>query len=565
MAVLYAPLKSSTNLFERHRDELEKAIEAIHRREFYTPFPELPLPQIYGETADSDQKKVFDEQLRQKFARLKQSHESWTQSNEQSPYTLEPLSVSYPTFSEPSKYVQSALKAWKDWRKTDAKTRAGILFESLERMKSHFYEIAYAAMHTTGQSFMMSFQAGGPHAADRALEAIALGYHELTRFPEKLMWEKPAGKVTLKIEKFCTTVPKGLSLCIGCAAFPVWNSVPGIYASLVTGNPVIVKPHPLTIYPIAIVVALIQEVLVENGFSADLVSLALDNENQPITKVLAEDPAVKIIDFTGTSAFGKYIETLPGKVAFTAKAGVNSIIIDSVSDLPAVAQNLAFSICLYSGQMCTTPQNFYVPKGGINAGGKTVSFEEVENAIITAIESLVSHPKVGPGILGAIQCDATFKRIAEAKRLGGKVLLESKPIQHPEFQNIRSASPIVIEIAANATEIFWKEIFGPIVFIIPTTSTDESLQLAAQSAREHGAISCGAYTTDQTKMQQIADTMAESGTPVAFNLVGNIYVNQNAGFSDFHVTGGNPSGNASLTDPEFVLKRFTRVQAKVNC
>lgn len=34
-------------------------------------------------------------------------------------------------------------------------------------------------MHTTGQGYMMAFQASGPHAADRAMEAIAFGYDEL--------------------------------------------------------------------------------------------------------------------------------------------------------------------------------------------------------------------------------------------------------------------------------------------------------------------------------------------------------------------------------------------------
>ena len=53
--------------------------------------------------------------------------------------------------------------------------------------------------------------------------------------------------------------------------------------------------------------------------------------------------------------------------------------------------------------------------------------------------------------------------------------------------------------------------------------------------------------------------MSLAGTPVSFNLTGGIYVNQAAGFFDFHVTGGNPAGNASFTNPEFVVKRFTWV------
>lgn len=564
MMNLYNTVKLNHALFEKHCDTIEQAIEAVHKREYHALYPEMPLPKIYGETAESEQKGEFENQLGSKFSRLKQSHDSWLVSDEESPFTRKKLEISYPVFTDSAKYIAHTQAAWSDWKKTDAQTRAGVLTESLDRMKSRFYEIAFATMHTTGQAFMMSFQASGPHAADRALEAIALGYQELTRFPERLTWEKPAGKVTLKLEKFSTTVPRGLALAIGCSTFPVWNTVPGVYASLITGNPVIVKPHPRGIYPIAIVVACIQEVLAENGFSPDLVMLASDIESKPITKELAENSAVKIIDFTGSNAFGDYVESIPGKITFTEKAGVNSIIIDSVQDLKEMAQNVAFSICLYSGQMCTAPQNFYIPSEGIKNGEGHATFDEVKNAIVEAIKGLVGHPKVGPAVIGAVQSDATFKRIGEASGIGGKVLLESTRVENPEFPEIRSASPVVLEVGSSEKNIYQREMFGPIAFIIPTSGTDESIELAASTAAEHGAISCGAYSTCEDKMEKIAVAMAESGTPVSFNLTGNIYVNQNAGFSDFHVTGGNPSGNASLTDPEFVLKRFTRVQSRVN-
>ena len=35
-------------------------------------------------------------------------------------------------------------------------------------------------------------------------------------------------------------------------------------------------------------------------------------------------------------------------------------------------------------------------------------------------------------------------------------------------------------------------------------------------------------------------------------------MNQSAAFSDYHVTGLNPAGNASLTDAAFVANRFRR-------
>ena len=561
---IFASRKQNLSLFEEHRTRIDSAIDAVHKRVYFAAFPEMPSPAVYGENAEAEQKEQFEAQLGKQFARLKQSSDQWKLSNEQSPYTLKPLGISYPAFSKADEYVKRAKAAWDEWKHTDAETRAGILVESLERLKTAFYELAFATMHTTGQSYMMSFQASGPHAADRALEAIALGYQELKRFPARFTWEKPAGKVTLKLEKYITTVPKGVSLAIGCATFPTWNSVPGIYASLITGNPVICKPHPKAVYPIALVLAFLQEVLVENGFSADLVQLAVDTEDHLITKELAENPEVKIIDFTGSSSFGHYIEGLQGKTTFTEKAGVNSVIVDSVANLQAMAQNVAFSACLYSGQMCTAPQNIFVPKDGITVGNEKISFDEVTRALVDAFEGIINHPKMGPAVLAALQSETTQKRVLEANTLGGKVLLDSKPLPNAEFPDARTAAPIIIELPSRDHAIYARELFGPIVFIIATESTEESVELASSIAQEHGSISCGAYTIDESKMKLIAEKMAFAGTPVSFNLTGGIYVNQHAGFSDFHVTGGNPSGNACFTDPEFVLKRFTRSAVRIN-
>lgn len=545
-------------LFEKHKPTLNKAIEALHARTFYAAFPEQPSPAIYGETADADGLAKFKAMRGSKFSELKQQGEEGWIGQEESPYFQESLGVTYPSFSVNS-LISNASNSFASWRKTSADTRAGILMESLEGMRSRFYEIAYATMHTTGQWFMMAFQASGPHAADRALEAIAAAYEELHRFPAKVMWDKPMGKYNIQLEKEWRAIPKGISVVIGCSTFPTWNSVTGIYGSLMTGNPVIVKPHPGSILPIAIVVAEIQKVLSANNLDPNICQLAPDTFDNMITKQLAEHPEVKLIDFTGNSVFGSYLEALPGKVVFTEKTGVNSVILDSVEDIDKAAANLAFSVNLYSGQMCTAPQNFYIPESGIDSPAGNISFDQVAEKLIGQINSLVDNPKAAPYVLGAIQNKKTSERIADVEKTEGKVWLKSRSFENPMFKNARVATPVVIEVDASKKEIFSKELFGPIVLLIKTKNTDQSISLAKEMALNHGAISCGAYTTNAAVREKIADAMSLAATPVSFNLTGGIYMNQNAAFSDFHVTGGNPSGNASFTNPEYVTKRFTWV------
>jgi acyl-CoA reductase-like NAD-dependent aldehyde dehydrogenase len=123
-------------------------------------------------------------------------------------------------------------------------------------------------MMTTGQGWMMAFQAGAPHAQERGLEAVAYAWREQKFVPAEATWEKPQGKnPPLVMKKHFEIVGRGVGVVIGCGTFPTWNTYPGLFAALATGNAVIVKPHPNAILPAAMTVRIIREVLAENGIS----------------------------------------------------------------------------------------------------------------------------------------------------------------------------------------------------------------------------------------------------------------------------------------------------------
>jgi len=554
------PIKRST-LYQKHKSSLDNAIRAVHERTFYAHYPENPSPKVYGENAEKEGYAAFQLHLGKPY-KLLQDSDVYLKAQEQSPYTGEVLGIEYPVYKDANDYLKYTQIAFNSWKKTDIYTRAGILMESLDRVKARFFELAYATMHTTGQSFSMSFQASGPHSIDRALEAIALGMYEQTRFPEKVEWIKPLGKSEVHLEKSYKNVPKGVGLCIGCSTFPVWNMLPGLYADLITGNAVIVKPHPNAIYAIALVVEEIQKLLKENGLDVNTVMLAVDTNDTLITQTLAEHEDTKMIDFTGGSAFGDYIEKIPNKITFTEKAGVNSVIFDSFENWEKVIENLAFSVSLYSGQMCTSPQNFFIPLSGVKIGNRLYSYDEMVQMLVDGIYNFAQNPKYR-NVFGALKCNKTLSRVKMAEKMGATVLLHSEALSITDFPNAKLVSPTILQAPSDRVDIYEQELFGPILLVIPTENTEHSIHLAKFLAIEHGAISCAAYTTDLEVMQMIEEEMAEACTPVSFNFTGNFWVNQNAGFSDFHVTGGNPSGNASLTNPEFIRKRYSVVGMRI--
>ena len=539
------------------KERLEAAYAAQQSRTYFAAWPESP--RAYAEDGMAQGLSAFQSLLTQNFTELLQDGSQGWVGDEVSPYMMTGLGIQYPKCA-PEVLIANAKSAQKVWSKTSADIRAAVLLDALDRVALRFFEIAYATMHTTGQSFMMSFQASGPHANDRALEVLSMAYHELNRFPSDVTWVKNMGKFDLTLQKNYKAIPKGVALVVGCSTFPTWNTVPGLFGSLMTGNASIVKPHPKSVLPIAIVVAEMQKALIAAGLPASVVQLGVDTLDHPITKELAEDTAVKLIDYTGGSAFGDYIESLHGKTVFTEKAGVNSVILDSVADANAVFGNLAFAASLYSGQMCTAPQNIFVSAEGVKTAEGVLSYDDVVAGIANAVKGLAENPKMGAGTLGAIQNDITSTRVKSVEAAAGSsVALASMNIVNPEFPDARTASPTVIAVDAADVKSWKHECFGPIVFVVKTESAAHSLALTSDSASELGAITCSCYSTDNEFMTEVEDAMNGVFTPVSFNFTGAAFVNQHAAFSDFHVTGGNPSGNASFTDSQYVNRRFVWV------
>jgi phenylacetic acid degradation protein paaN len=273
---------------------------------------------------------------------------------------------------------------------------------------------------------------------------------------------------------------------------------------------------------------------------------------------------VKLIDFTGSSANGEWLEKNARQAqVYTEKAGVNQIVFDSVDDMKAVARNIAFSLALYTGQMCTAPQNIYVPRDGIDTAEGHLSFDQVAQALAEAVQKLVGDPARAVEILGAVVNDGVAQRIDAARGLG-TVLLDSRAIAHPEFKDARIRTPLIVKLDAKDDAKYLKEWFGPIAFVIATDGTKQSFDIARRAVREQGALTLSLYSKDSAVTEEAIAVAEDAGVALSINLTGGVFVNQSAAFSDYHGTGANPAANAALTDSAFVASRFRVVQHRMH-
>ncbi|UNO41009.1 phenylacetic acid degradation protein PaaN [Streptomyces sp. MST-110588] len=557
---------TAAQLTEKHRPTLDQALEAIRTRAYWSPHPEHP--KAYGENAAPDGQAAFEALRGRRFELDQPGTDDWTGS-EVSPYGPE-LGITYP---HPDVDVllpamRAAIPAWRD---AGALVRAAVCLEILARISARTHEFAQAVMHTSGQAFMMAFQAGGPHAQDRGLEAVAYAYAEQTRTPDKASWSKPQGKRDpLQLDKEFKPVPRGVALVIGCNTFPTWNGYPGLFASLATGNPVLVKPHPRAVLPLALTVRVAREVLGEAGFDPNLVCLAVDRPDEGLAKTLAVRPEIRVIDYTGSTAFGDWLEANARQAeVYTEKAGVNTVVIDSTDDYKGMLSNLAFSLSLYSGQMCTTPQNLLIPRDGIGTDAGPKTYDEVVSDLAAAVDGLLGDDARANALLGAIVNPQVKERLEAAPGLG-EVALPSREVANPDFPDATVRTPVIVKLdgarklweGAGTDAPYLTECFGPVSFAVAMDSAADAVDLLRRTTREKGAMTVGAYTTSEEVEKLVEEACLEECAQLSLNLTGGVYVNQTAAFSDFHGSGGNPAANAALCDGAFVANRFRTVEVR---
>jgi phenylacetic acid degradation protein paaN len=223
--------------------------------------------------------------------------------------------------------------------------------------------------------------------------------------------------------------------------------------------------------------------------------------------------------------------------------------------------NLAFSFALYTGQMCTAPQNVYLPASGIETDDGVKTPAEVAAGIGAAFDTLLGDDARAVELLGGVVNDGVLQRLDRAASQG-EVYVESRAVTHPAYADATVRTPTLIGLTAADSHVYEAECFGPVAYLISTAGTDESITLFRDTVQAHGAMTASVYSTSDGVVEQMRDAALDAGVALSENLLGGVFVNQSAAYSDFHGTGANPAANASYTDGAYVASRFRIVQSR---
>ncbi len=135
------------SLFERHQALIERAVQANMERGYWSPFPEMPSPKVYGESAPADGKAAFESLLGRPFELGQPGQTGWL-SPEVSPYGIK-LDVAYPD-CKPQALIDAAQLAMPAWQALGARERVGLCAQAITELNARSFEIAHAVMATTG-------------------------------------------------------------------------------------------------------------------------------------------------------------------------------------------------------------------------------------------------------------------------------------------------------------------------------------------------------------------------------------------------------------------------------
>ncbi|MGR9200569.1 aldehyde dehydrogenase [Rhizobium leguminosarum] len=382
--------------------------------------------------------------------------------------------------------VNAASAAFGAWSKTGPGQRRAILMKAADIMDSKVGEFTQLMIEETG--------ATAPWAGFNVMLAANI--------------LREAGAMTTQITGEIIPSDKPGTLAMGvrqaagvCLAIAPWNA-PVILATraiampIACGNTAVLKASeqcPGTH-------RLIATVLTEAGLPAGVINVLTNApEDAPeIVTALIAHPAVRRVNFTGSTKVGKIIAETCGKhlkPALLELGGKAPLVILDDADIDGAVNAAIFGAFMHQGQICMSTERIIVDE--------TIADQFVAKLAARASQLPAGDPR-GHVVLGSlISLDAAKKMeelIADATAKGAKLVAGGK----------RSGTVVEATLLDHVTpemRVYAEESFGPVKPIIRVTGEEEAIRIANDT--EYG-LSSAVFSRDVQRAMAVAARI-ESG------------------------------------------------------
>ncbi|NMG00817.1 aldehyde dehydrogenase family protein [Aromatoleum toluolicum] len=355
--------------------------------------------------------------------------------------------------------IAAAQAAFEAWSRLPAAERADCIERVAAGLEARRDELAAAIAHEVGMPLKMAgrFQVAGPIGS----------WKHYAKLAREFQWEERVGNSLVVRE------PIGVIGAITPWNFPLNQISLKVAPALAAGCTVVLKPSEVA----PINAFILADVIAEAGLPAGVFNL-VTGYGPVVGEVLASDPRVDMVSFTGSTRAGRRVAELAAatvkKVALELGGKSASVILDD-ADLAAAVKGTVSSCLLNSGQTCSAHTRMLVPRA------KLAQAAELAAAAAASF-------KVGPAFaedskLGPLVSDVQRERVVGYIRRGiaeGAKLVAGGPDAAPAGKGYFVASTVLVVEDRKAT-VAQEEIFGPVLVILPHDGDEDAIALANDS------------------------------------------------------------------------------------
>ena len=415
--------------------------------------------------------------------------------------------------AEVEEAVAAADHAWKSWAETPAADKEAILLKAGDWMQEHIDEVAGVLMDESGSAFGKAyFEAGF------AVDLFRAAAGECRRVFGEIQQQAP-GEISM-----IRRLPFGVVAGIAPFNFPLLLALKKVVYALAAGNTFVLKPASAT--PVSGV--MIAKALDAAGLPAGVFNL-IPGSGEAVGNRLVEDPRVKMVAFTGSTAVGKGIAARASvlfKKYSLEMGGKNPLILLRDFDLDQAVRIAGFGAFFHQGQICMCTSRLIVEEPlydkfceKFTAYAKTMKVGD-PHAMDTVIGPLIKKE----------QCAIIDSQIEDAVSKGA-VLLTGGTHEGNYYQ------PTVLKDVTPDMRIFYEESFGPVTSIIKAKDAQDAVRLCNDN--EYG-LSSSLLTNDlsnamalslemEAGMVHINNATVSDNSTVAFGGVKNSGVGREGG------------------------------------